>query len=198
MRKNKRFFGLTAATCQALLLVSACRDGPTGPDDSLIDAEIVEIAKSFGSLLFSGVTDPSEDVFGTANDFPCNGGTVTTTLSEPEIDEEEELFIVFAYEVNPKGCAVSVEGGARIQIHGDPAIGGEARMRLEEPPGPFSLRITAEGGFRYETNDGRSGTCQVDVTHNIEGTLDFTQGSSVTETLRGTACGKDIEYRESS
>ncbi len=198
MQGNARFFRLTIVTVQALLLASACSDGPTGPDDSLTAAESLEVARSFGSMLYSGLADTSDIAFGRTGEYPCNGGTVITTLGEPEFDEEEGVFFLFTYEVNPKGCAVSVEGGARIQMYGDPAVGGDARMRLEAVPGPFSLRIAAEGGFRYETDDGRAGMCQVDVTNTIAGTLDLTQGSSGTETLRGTVCGMDVDFQQSS
>ena len=195
MQKNRCFVGLTAATLSALFFTSACRDSATGPEDMLIDAEILEVAKGFSDMLFSGLAEADPDVFGGTNVFSCSDGTVTVQISEPEVDDEEGVFISFTYDANPQGCAVSLEGGAKILIYGNPGIAGEARMSLGGIPGPFSLRINAAGGFRYEASDGRSGRCEADFTHTIEGTLDFTQGSSATEDLRGTICGVDVDYR---
>ena len=130
MRRNKRSFRLTAVTLQAVLLTSACRDSPTGPDASLTDSEIVEVVKTFGIILSSGLVDGSEAAFGTTKDRTCNGGTVTIELGEPESDVEEGLFFVFSYELNPQGCTASAAGGVRIQLYGDPAIGGDVRMQV--------------------------------------------------------------------
>ena len=192
MRTDKRSLGFTAVALQALFLTSACRDGPTDPDDLLTDAEVVEVAKNMSTMLFSGLADP--EIFETTVVSPCPGGTVSIEIGEPEIDDEEGLLFLFTYEANPQGCSVPLEGGANIVIHGNPGIGGDARMTITEFPGPFSIRVNIAGGLRYTTSDARNGICDVDVRHRLAGTLDFEQGFSGTETLRGTICGVEIDY----
>jgi len=196
MRTDKRSLGFTAVALQALFLTSACRDGPTDPDDLLTDAEVVEVAKSMITMLLSGFAATDPEIFETTMVSPCPGGTVSIEIGELEIDDEEGLLFLFNYEANPQGCSVPLEGGANIVIHGNPGIAGDVHMTITEFPGPFSLRVNIAGGLRYTTSDARDGTCNVDVAH--KGTLDFEQGSSGTETLRGTICGVEIDYTGTS
>ncbi len=198
MRTDKRSLGFPAVALQALFLTSACGDGPTDPGDLLTYAEVVEVAKNMSTMLFSGFAGPEPEFFETTMVSPCPGGTVSVEIGEPEIDEEEGLLILFNYEANPQGCSVPLEGGANIVIHGNPGIGGDVRMTTTEFPGPFSIRVNIAGGLRYTTSDARNGICDVDVTHRGKGTLDFEQGSSGTETLRGTICGVEIDYTGTS
>lgn len=185
MRLSRRSATLTAAL---LLTVTACGEDATGvTGDPLTQQEAFAIFAELQSAVadaLSGVAQapalvstPLPEVTG-----PClGGGTVTISGNiDDNIDPQTGVgTIAFALVqavddcvVETTGSTFTVNGAPNLLISGDLTVGEDFALS-----GTYDM----DGGFRYTSDDGRAGTCDVDVS------LDFSDYS-----LSGQVCGQSV------
>lgn len=108
------------------------------------------------------------------------GGTVTVTGDvDDNIDPQTGLgTISFTLTESPEDCVVQTTG-ADFTVNGSPNVKIEGDLTV----GENSLGGTYDmsGGFAYTSDDGRAGTCGVDVSLNFS-----------TLSVSGSICGKRI------
>jgi hypothetical protein len=179
----------TAALAAVLLLVtSACSEDTTGvTGDPLTQQEAFAIFAELQSAVADAlggvapaparVSTPLPEVTG-----QCLGGGTVTISGEVDdnIDPQTGLGTVTfslvesidACVVQTTGSTFTVNGAPNLLISGDLTVGEDFALE-----GTYDM----DGGFRYTSDDGRSGTCDVDVS------LDFSDYS-----LSGQVCGQSV------
>jgi hypothetical protein len=132
--------------------------GGVDPAPALVATPIPEVTGTClggGTVTVSGEADDNID--------PQTGlGTVSFTLVE-SIDD---------CVVNTTGSQFTVNGAPNIIISGELTVGEDFALS-----GIYDM----DGGFRYESDDGRAGTCDVDVS------IDFSN-----LTVSGRVCGQNV------
>ena len=164
--------------------------------DPLTEAEIQAVFNAFASA-FSSLgagqqaanaparasvsVDQSFDV-----DAPCAGGgniaaggSVNGTVDDETFESDIRFELVF----DPQSCAVGTEEGV-LTIDGAPDVTFVVNSVFTETE--ISMSGSQLGGIRFTSEDGRSGTCPIDVT--FETMVDLTDQSS-TQNVTGTVCG---------
>ena len=185
----------------ALLAAASCGDDSTGPGDALTRDEVlalVEVSASQGFTLTEEVVIGSETFTPDGSAFeltvPCPaGGTVgvdgrATLMGEPD---GERFAVAFSATLVHSGCTIPhEEAGIAFTLDGAP----ELEMGIElAVTGDFDLEVsgTFEGAVRWATDDGRRGSCRMD----LEIGAMLNEAFGVSATLDGEACG--IELMES-
>jgi hypothetical protein len=186
-------FALTAA-------LSSCSDTPADVDEDreLTEAEAIALAGELGleSLAFgwgrSGVAAPDGAATRTAEVVsvtysltrPCilggsvdSSGTITV-----ETDAQVGLSIIDIAATDVHHACVFLANGTRVAITGDPDVTTtvHAASLAGEPQGTQSVGVL--GGLLFETSDGRSGRCVVDVLVEVD-------PASAYQSTRGRICG---------
>lgn len=200
MRKPLRHLSLLAGLT---LLTAACSD-LSGPDQQLTDDEAAFLAEEFASVALDGVTSSMAGSPGTAGapayaaaagpitwersfteTRPCPaGGTRTTSgTSKGTIDSETHSGTVeVSHTLSMDDCA-RTRDSVTITVNTDPAIVMAGTVIIEAGH-RASGSFTKTGTFLWTTSDGRSGSCEVNLT--------ITWGADGGHTVTGTMCGKEI------
>jgi len=196
---------LPTAFAALALLTAACGDGPTATSgDQLTEAEVMEIAQE----LFNGVGDmvggvgPQRSAILPAGlhlsimapvpinitvdeSGPCGGdGTASVSGSvEGTIDDETGAGNI-DFEVTQSATNCVIVGATHsYTVSGEPNIHLTGSFESDGND-TFSGEFNLVGGLTFEVDDGRAGTCGVDVTVTISAT-----GTSFSGTASGTMCG---------
>jgi hypothetical protein len=197
---------LPTAFAALALLTAACGDGPTATSgDPLTEAEVMEIAQDvFNGVgeMFSGNIGPQRSAVlpaglhlsimapvpfnVTVNESgPCEGGgtaSVSGSIEGSFDDQTGAGDVGFDVTQDAENCVIT---GAThsYTVSGDPDL--HLTGSFETDGGTtFSGSFSLVGGLSFEVNDGRTGTCGVDVTVTVSAT-----GTSFSGTVSGTMCG---------
>ena len=201
-RYHKSITGLVVGL---VLTLAACGDDPMGVNsgDELTDAEIQAIFNEFGEA-FSNVNasahvaapvdgiqmaeihvDHSVDVSA-----PCAlGGEITLDGSVDGTVDDETFASDIEMEVGVQfdACGVEAEQNT-LTVDGD--IQFDSHIVLSETE--FSADGSQVGGFEFTTNDGRSGSCAID----IDFSASYIEGESAQSSVSGTVCGRSASQFE--
>ena len=198
-RYQKSMYGLAAGLA---LTLAACSGDPVGVNsgDELTDTEIQAIFNALGDAIggidasahrvapLDGIQmadiDVSQDISVSSQ---CNlggeisvDGSVDGTVNDETFasDIEMEVGVQFdACGLETDQNTVSVDGGIDYYAH----------VVLSD--GSFSADGTQEGGFSFTTDDGRTGSCAID----IDFSASYTEGESVQSSITGTVCGRSAD-----
>jgi hypothetical protein len=195
MRKiSTSLIGLTTALT---LTVAACGDDGTGvtSGDDLTSAEVSAVLAALSSVLESvragAQAAPSEVPIVVDQNFnvsvPCDAGTLGMSGSISGTDDVDTGVsdVTTAVRWDPNACVVS--GGTNtLTVDGAPHI--DLALAVTTTEDTSTASGTETGGFSFTTSDGRSGSCEIDVTFDIE-----TTDSSVSATVTGTICGQSAD-----
>jgi hypothetical protein len=205
----RRSFRISPVVAALALAAAACGDGPTQTTgDPLAEAEVQELAAEiFADLggFFTGNFAARETAILPAGlslssmapvpvsltideSGPCGGdGTASVNGSiEGTVDDETgagnlELDITQSF----SNCVIA--GSAHTYT-----ISGEPNIRLtgtfeSDGESSLSMSFTLEGGFAFSVEDGRAGTCGIDVTAEMT-----VNGTTLSSTANGTICGVTV------
>ena len=196
---------IPAAFAALALLTAACGDSPTATTgDALTEAEVMEIAQDvFNGVgeMFSGIGPQRSAILPaglhlsimspvpiniTVNESgPCGGdGTASVSGSiEGTLDNETGAGnLEFDVTQSATNCVI-VGATHSYTVSGEPNL--HLTGSFESDGGDtFSGSFSLVGGLTFEVNDGRTGTCGVDVTVTVNAT-----GTSFSGTASGTMCG---------
>jgi hypothetical protein len=194
-----------ATAAAALAFISACSgDSITETSgDPLSEQEVQEIFAALSAignsvLPLAQVVAPSdgpqlapvpidEDFSDSA---PCpNGGTLTVdgNVSGTIDDETFDADLEFDLKQDMNACGITTASDVQFVLDGAPDIDvvGSIVLAGESISGSLSY----QGGFSWEADDGRSGTCGVDVDVSVSST-------SQTGTASGTICDLSISFTQ--
>lgn len=200
MHKRLRYLSFLAALS---LLAAACSD-LSGPNHQLTDDEAAFLAQEFAGVALDGVSSsmagspgyagapsaaPAAGPITWERSFtetrPCPaGGTVTTSgTTSGTIDSETHSGTANVTHTLVMVDCARIRHEVTITVNTDPAITMTGTVTIEaghRAEGSF----TKTGTFLWVTSDGRSGSCEVN--------LSITWGADGSHTVTGTMCGKEI------
>lgn len=190
------------------MAVAACGgDGPTGSNsgDELTQTEIQALFNELGVAMASlGLGEPpTAGPSASAGSVPfevdfnqsaacTEAGTISLRGSvNGNFDDETntgdmsvDLFLDF------NACQVSSET-TMFTVDGDPEIQFMADMAFT--PTTVSIDGSQQGGFRFTTADGRTGSCAIDLTFSSSVN---SETSEVSQSVSGTVCGQSAAVFE--
>ncbi len=179
------------------LAVASCGGSSTEPEDSLTGEEalaLVEVAMGHGLQLSDDVLPgDGPQIPGDVLQFtlPCSmGGTVAVGAQIRPVGDAagDSGGVGVSATLTHSGCIEGHEGtGITFTVDGAP----ELEMSIELSVSTefiFQLSATVDGTVRWATDDGRSGTCAIDVA--LEPGDD--PSALLSLTLTGQACGNQI------
>ena len=177
----------------------ACGDDSTGPDeDSLTREEALALVQAATSPGFEVITENSAlegDILDPRSliqeEFtaPClMGGTVTVSNLQAEFmgdpDSDEDVSVSMSMTMIHSDCVVTPEDtGLALTLNGAPNLTISLALSTMGDLG-FALSGEVDGTVRWATDDGRSGSCRIDLDIEVE-----IGPSGFTSTLTGQACG---------
>jgi len=201
---SRSLIGLTTALA---LTVAACGDSITGTDagvDELTNAEVAAFVDVFFGAFDAVELDideqeaeaapaqaPESFSFSAEVTVPCESGSLDVTgsvdVTFDEVTEHEDGR--FEVSINPMGCLVG-EGANTFTVDGDPRVDIVVDFTVDGDG--EHIEGTMSGGFSFESSDGRSGSCAIDVSFDFVG-----DGVSVgVTTVSGTICGLNADTFE--
>jgi hypothetical protein len=206
---SRSLIGLTTALA---LTVAACGDSLTGTDagvEELTDAEVAAFVDVFFGAFDAAEADidaqeaaaapaqaPQSFNFSAEVSVPCESGSldVTGTIAVTFDDVTEHEDGRFEVSINPMGCVVSegtnTSGTSTFTIDGDPRVDIVVEFTVDEDG--EHVEGSMDGGFSFESSDGRSGSCAIDVSFSF-----VSDGVSVgVTTVSGTICGLNADTFE--
>lgn len=192
----------------AALVAAACSDNLSGPSHTLTDAEAAYLANQMASVSLDGVSQSMagspglapgvagapgaadslgnmtwERSFSMTRDCPA-GGTVTASGSNKgtmNMDSRSGT-IEISHILTMSDCA-HTRDTVTITVNTNPAITMNGTVTIESGH-RASGTFTKQGTFLWETSDGRSGSCQVDLT--------ITWNADGSHSMTGSVCGRDF------
>jgi len=194
---SRSLIGLTTALA---FTVVACGDSLTGVDsgvDELTNAEVAAFVDVFFGAFDAAEADidtqeaaaapaqaPQSLSFSADISVPCETGSIHVTASvavtfDDVTGDEDGRFEVT---VDPMGCVVG-EGTNTFTVDGDPRV--EIVLDFHVDGDTETVDATMQGGFTFESSDGRSGRCAIDVSISL---VSDGVSANVT-TVSGTICG---------
>jgi hypothetical protein len=207
MTKSLRYFSLATG----LSLLAACAD-LSGPEHQLTDAEAAFLAQEFAGAALDGVNTSmqgspglSPSASATSDDRPwgpvtwertftitrtCRaGGTVTNSGSnQGSLDSTHTGTIEISHILAMDDCA-RTRDSVTITVNTDPDLTMTGTITIENGQ-KTGGEFTKTGVFLWETSDGRSGSCEVNLTITWTGDDDWHHEGS--HSVGGTMCGRDI------
>ncbi|MBX3173736.1 MAG: hypothetical protein KF709_04955 [Gemmatimonadaceae bacterium] len=180
------------------MLTTGCDGSVTGNSgDALTSDEAQRLMHPF-LLGFGGGFDPIggagefsqtiDEVFGCGDGggYEKRGGLTGTTNAESgttvvSVDFRQAYF----------NCDALVDGET-LRLNGEPGVRARVRITAVDEVADYEFRIT--GGVDFETSDGRSGHCAIDINADIS--VDLGVGGPPLVDIRGTACrlpGSEVE-----
>ena len=201
---HKRLWYLSLAAAVALI-AGAC-EPLSGPNGQLTDDEAAFLAQEFADVALNGVSAsmagapgfagaPSaadapaagpitwERTFTETRPCPAGGTRTTSGSSQGTIDSETRSGTVEVNHTLAMDDCARTRGDVTITVNTDPAITIIGTVTIEaghRAGGSF----TKTGTFFWTTSDGRSGSCEVNLT--------ITWGPDGDHTMTGTMCGRDV------
>jgi hypothetical protein len=195
-------FGLAVGLA---LTLTACGGDPVGvtSGDELTDTEIQAIFNAFGGAI--GGMDGSASRVAPQDGIqmaeikvnrsvsvstPCNLGGEISLNGSVEGTVDDETFasnLEMGIGVQFDACVIPSEQNT-VSVDGEIQV--DSRVVLNE--GSFSVDGSQVGGFEFTTDDGRIGSCAVD----IEFSASSTDGTSAQSSLSGTVCGRSASRFE--
>ncbi len=181
MKKASR---LIAGFAALGLSVSACGgdDDVTGANsgDQLTTTESLAVFSELQLALSSALTAPmaaaaAEPIPNTTADCP-GGGSISIS---GDVNENGDNF-TFSIDENINNCVV-MAGGVTFTVNGDPRINISGDITINQSTFAFTGTFDMTGGFRYTSDDNRSGSCAMDVSFNFG-----------TGAISGTICGNSV------
>jgi len=202
MRKSLWYLSLLASVA---LLATAC-DNLSGPNHQLTDDEAAFLANEFAGVALDGVSGsmagspgmagapaangaPSagpitwERTFTETRPCPAGGTHTTSGSSKGTIDSETRSGTVEVNHVLAMDDCARTRGDVTITVNTSPAITMTGTVIIEAGH-RASGSFTKTGTFLWATSDGRSGSCEVNLT--------ITWGADGSHTVTGTMCDKEI------
>jgi hypothetical protein len=187
------------------LTMAACGGDPLGVNsgDELSDTEIQAIFNAFSGALDGvdasasrvapqdGIQMADIDVNQSVNiSTGCNlGGEISLSGSvEGTVDDETfasnlEMGIGIQFDA----CIIASEENT-VSVDGD--VQFDSHIVIDE--GAFSVDGSQVGGFDFTTNDGRIGSCAID----IDFSASLSEGTSAQSSVTGTVCGRSASQFE--
>jgi hypothetical protein len=163
----------------------ACGDS-TGPS-SLSVAQVNDMLDAMAAVsTFASVPGTGMVVVTVSETVDCpNGGTasVSGTVDENETAGTSTATVTQSF----SGCAGTSSSGRLWTFDGNPNIVTNVSTSFNEATGAFSITSSQVGGIRFASDLG-SGSCQINLTFTMSGNQ-----SSVTGSLSGSACGRNIQ-----
>ena len=114
------------------------------------------------------------------------GGTVSNLQAEfmGDPDSDEDVSVSLSMTMIHSDCVVTPEDtGLALTLNGAPNLAISLALSIMGDFG-FALSGEVDGTVRWATDDGRSGSCRIDL--DIEAEIGL---SGLTATLTGQACG---------
>ena len=196
---------LAGVILSAALATASCGSDSTGPEeDSLTDAEaiaLVEVSMLQAFEAADGAVSETEvpTPGGSAVELtaPCPmGGTVAVSGKANFTGDpvSERIGVSVSMTLVHSGCtARHEEAGITFTLDGAPDLDTTVELSIS---GEFDLEIAAtlEGTVRWATDDGRSGSCRMDL--EIETSVG--EACAFTTTLTGEACGAQLMESETT
>ena len=201
---SRSLIGLTTALA---LTVVACVDSLPGTDagvDELTNAEVVAFVDVFFGAFDAAEADidaqeaaaapaqvPQSFNFSAEVSVPCESGSldVTGTIAVTFDDVTEYEDGRFEVSINPMSCLVG-EGTNTFTLDGDPRVDIVVDFTVDVDG--EHVEGTMNGGFSFESSDGRSGSCAIDVSFSF-----VSDGVSAgVTTVNGTICGLNADTFE--
>jgi hypothetical protein len=195
MRKAVRLFALTAGLA---FVATACGDDdPTGTGtnsgDPLTTQEALDVYAQLNlavsQALGGAVPGPAATPGAAMDPIPTvsadcpYGGSVTVSGDVDASDfGQNGGSLSFTFTESISGCKV-MSGGNTFTVDGDPniSISGDIDVTLSNQNYSLSGTYDLDGGFSYTSDDGRSGSCAMDVS------VDYG-----TFSVSGSICGQSI------
>jgi hypothetical protein len=116
---------------------------------------------------------------------PCQGGGTVSVTGDLSVDVNQTAqtgTLEYNFTLVPNGCKVTSESGKVFTLTGDPNVKGDGKLNWAQ--NSFQGALNYSGKFNWESSDGRSGACGVDLNadfHVVTG--------SITANLTGSVCG---------
>ena len=172
------------------LLASACLHDLFRSNIPLTEEEVLNVFEMVLSVVLGEAEGRPVQALGTVT-APCWDGKMTVDYTDVVTKHTSEgPKLAFSYRANPEGCSTYSWGSPAIVFDGDPTVDGAVTMTVERTSTyPSFTHMTSSGGFRYRTADGRTGTCEMDLTF----TDNRPTPQSSTASWKGTACGLQID-----
>ena len=201
-RYQKTTIGLAAGLA---LTLAACGGDPLGVNagDELTDAEIQAIFNAFSGAV--GGIDASAHVAAPVDGIQMADIHVDQDVSvstQCSLGGEISLDGSVDGTVNDETFAsdIEMEVGVQFDACGIPSdqntltVDGtvEFYSHVVLNDGSFSVDGTQIGGFSFTSDDGRSGSCAID----IDFSASYTEGSSAQSSVTGTVCGRSANQFE--
>ena len=198
-----------AALLLAGLLATGC-DSATAPDDAALLAEdlvtvALQLETAAAAALDAGLASAGFAVFVAA---PGASGTVPfetsitrtqgcprggSILFEATVRGEGDratrsLTSEMRTVTTHRSCAHGrgADGGITVTLDGNPNLTQTTNRKIVNGQLSGPQTSTQKGGFTFRTSDGRSGSCEVDLTSVYD-------PATETMTLKGTSCGRAID-----
>ncbi|HXV85730.1 MAG TPA: hypothetical protein VD793_03475 [Gemmatimonadales bacterium] len=197
---------LLSAVSAAALGLSACSSF-TASGDPLTEAEANELAGVIVQHGFVGFDPPAgapaaaPGEAGEAADrvtvefsdvVPCEGGGNVAFAGQLSADVNQEAqtgTFQFDYTVAPAACEVTSESDLVFTLTGDPNV--RAQGEFNWSPSAFDGALGYDGKIRWETADGRSGACGIDLSSEFDVAV-TTDASTGSVQVSGKVCGLTI------
>lgn len=171
------------------IAVSACGDGAgtlgTNSGDPLDAGEANAVFNQLFAIGFGGIASgPAPLRAAAAEPIPettsqCPGGGSVTVSGDVDGGSTSASFNIVE---TISGCMIT-EDGVVFTVNGDPNITISGDISFDQSLENLDVDMDMIGGFGYSADDGRSGTCAVDVSISLTGT-----NASVT----GNVCGQSV------
>ncbi len=194
---SRSLIGLTTALA---LTVAACSDSLTGTDagvEELTNTEVAAFVNAFFAAFDSAevAADSAEAAAAPAQvpetfdvmfdvSVPCESGSLDVSGSFAGTSDDATGAEDVRAEVNidPMACVVG-DGTNTFTLDGDPRV--EIVVEFTVDGDGEHIEGTQKGGFTFESSDGRSGRCAIDVSFSV-----VSDGVSAgVTTVSGTVCG---------
>lgn len=172
-------------------LAAGCSEGTTEPPataEPLSAAEAVALLEGLRAIQ----GDTAATIIGGSENsvvIACPmGGQVTLTTSVVEESVADTVRLTTDSTASPSGCQLS-NGGMRFTVDGRPSVRDRTTLSFTGLFEALTLEGSVVGALDWQS-DGRSGSCNIDLTLSGEPDLSGT-GSSVAAVLTGTLCGHE-------
>ncbi len=196
-----RYRGVPFLSPLLLLGLAACGDASSS-GDPLTEAEAAELAAAIAEAGFfapptgagqQSPANPADRITITINETaPCEAGGTAAVSGSMTVDYNEQTgagTMTLSFTMAPSNCGVRTESGKLFTLSGDPNLKLNGQFTFTQTS--FGGSTTYEGGFRWRSDDGRAGSCRVDMQANYDFNVTETSMSG-TATVSGQVCGHRV------
>lgn len=182
------------------LTIGAC--DVFSPGDKLTDAEVGELAAEIAQLALvssaipSAQPAPAEEAVRitiTLNQTnSCEGGGSAAISGSATADVNEQTgagTISLNYTVTPTNCAVRTASAKVFRLTGDPNLTVSGQFSFTQTS--LDGTLDYQGRFKWVSDDGRSGSCDLSMKAVYDVTMSQTSMSG-SVSVTGKVCGRDV------